>query len=354
MSLLLKSYSLIATKSSREDVSIQPFKILITGGLGFIGSHTAVALIAAGHDIVIVDNLSNSKLRVLENLKSITGRSDIPFEMIDVTNEVAVERLFIENRFDGVIHFAGYKSVGESVEIPLTYYKNNLLSTIVLAEACLRQGVERFVFSSSATVYGDGQPPFTEDMSLLPTTNPYGETKAMCERILKDAVAANDQFAVAILRYFNPVGAHESGLIGESPTGIPNNLMPYINQVAKGVREKLNVFGGDYATIDGTGVRDFIHVMDLAQGHVAALETMQKGVHTYNLGTGRGTSVLELIQTFERVNQVEIPYEIVDRRPGDCAVSVADVSKAERKLRWRATRNLEDMCRDSWGYEKQK
>lgn len=271
--------------------------------------------------------------------------------MIDVTNEAAVERLFAENRFDGVIHFAGYKAVGESVKMPLAYYKNNLHSTIVLAETCLKHGVNRFVFSSSATVYGDGQPPFTEDLPLRLTTNPYGETKAMCERILKDTVAPNDQFAVAILRYFNPVGAHESGLIGESPTGIPNNLMPYINQVATGVRDKLNVFGGDYATRDGTGVRDFIHVMDLAEGHVAALENLQHGVKVYNLGTGKGTSVLELIQTFERVNQVEVPYEIVGRRHNDCALSVADVSKAERELGWKATRNLEDMCRDSWAYE---
>ena len=316
-----------------------------------MGSHTAVALSTAGHDNVIVDNLSNSKLAVLEKLKTITGRDKIPFEMIDVTDFCAMDRLFAEHNFDGVIHFAGFKAVGESVSKPITYYKNNLLSSIVMAEVCLKHGVERFVFSSSATVYGDGQPPFTEDLPLLLTTNPYGETKAMCERILKDTVAANDQFAVAILRYFNPVGAHESGLIGESPTGIPNNLMPYINQVARGVRDKLNVFGGDYATRDGTGVRDFIHVMDLAEGHVAALENLQKGVHVYNLGTGKGTSVLELIQTFERVNQVEVPYEIVGRRPGDCALSVADVSKAERELGWRATRNLEDMCRDSWAYE---
>lgn len=323
----------------------------MTGGLGFIGSHTVVALVIAGHDVIIVDNLTNSKLRVLENLKSITGHSDIPFVMIDVTNDAAVDRLFAENRFDGVIHFAGFKAVGESVEIPLTYYKNNLLSTIVLAEACLKHGVERFVFSSSATVYGDGQPPFTEEMPLLRTTSPYGETKAMCERILTDTVTANEQFSVAILRYFNPVGAHESGLIGESPNGIPNNLMPYINQVARGVKDKLRIFGDDYPTIDGTGVRDFIHVMDLAEGHVAALGNLQNGVHTYNIGTGKGTSVLELIQTFTRVNQVEIPYEIVGRRPGDCALSVADVSKAEKELGWKATRSLEEMCRDSLGYE---
>lgn len=324
----------------------------MTGGLGFIGSHTVVALVVAGHDVIIVDNLTNSKLRVLENLKSITGHSDIPFVMLDVTNDAAVDRLFAENRFDGVIHFAGFKAVGESVEIPLTYYKNNLLSTIVLAEACLNHGVNRFVFSSSATVYGGGQPPFTEEMPLLRTTSPYGETKAMCERILTDTVTANERFSVAILRYFNPVGAHESGLIGESPNGMPNNLMPHINQVARGVQDKLYICGDDYPTIDGTGVRDFIHVMDLAEGHVAAIENLHEKVNVYNLGRGKGTSVLDFILTFERVNQVEIPYEIVDRRPGDIASCFADVSKAERELGWKATRTLEEMCRDSWGYAK--
>lgn len=227
-----------------------------------------------------------------------------------------------------------------------------MLSTIVLAEACLKRGIERFVFSSSATVYGDNQVHFVEEMALLPTTNPYGETKAMSERILTDTVAIDERLSVALLRYFNPVGAHESGLIGESPNGIPNNLMPFVSQVARGVREKLSVFGADYSTVDGTGVRDFIHVMDLAEGHVASIEKLKPGVHIYNLGTGNGTSVLELIETYERVNDVEVPYEIVDRRPGDIASSYADASKAERELGWKAKRSLEDMCRGAWGYEK--
>lgn len=327
-------------------------KILVTGGLGFIGSHTVVTLLESKHEVYLVDNLVNTKIEVLKKLKDITGVNEIPFEKMDVTDELAVNRLFSENHFDGVIHFAGYKAVGESVAMPLNYYKNNLLSTIILAEACLKHGVNRFVFSSSATVYGDNQVPSREDMDLLPTTNPYGETKAMSERILRDTASANKHFSVALLRYFNPVGAHESGLIGESPNGTPNNLMPYINQTAKGIREKLSIFGDDYPTVDGTGVRDFIHVMDLAEGHVAAIEKMKPGVHTYNLGTGNGTSVLELINTFQRVNNVQIPYEIAGRRSGDIAVSYADVSKAERELGWKATRTVEDMCRDAWGYEK--
>lgn len=326
--------------------------ILVTGGLGFIGSHTIVSLLASKHNVYIVDDMSNAKFQVLDTLKQITEAYELPFEKLDVTDAAAVDRLFSENNFDGVIHFAGYKAVAESVSIPITYYKNNLLSTILLAECCIKYSVERFVFSSSATVYGDNRVPFTEEMTLLPTTNPYGETKAMGERILRDTVAANSQFSAALLRYFNPVGAHESGLIGESPSGIPNNLMPYINQTAKGTREKLSVFGGDYPTVDGTGVRDFIHVMDLAEGHVAAIENMKSGVNTYNLGTGKGTSVLELINTYKRVNKVDIPYEIVDRRPGDLAASYADVSKAEIELGWKAKRSLEDMCRDAWNFEK--
>lgn len=326
--------------------------ILLTGGLGFIGSHTVASLIESNHELFILDNLSNTTIDVLDNLKKITGDNNILFEQMDVTEERVIDKLFKENKFDGVIHFAGFKAVGESVEMPLAYYKNNLLSTIVLAEACIKHGVNRFVFSSSATVYGDNQVPSNENMKLLPTTNPYGETKAMGERILRDTAAANSQFSVALLRYFNPVGAHESGLIGESPSGIPNNLMPYINQTAKGTREKLSVFGGDYPTVDGTGVRDFIHVMDLAEGHVAAIENMKSGVNTYNLGTGKGTSVLELINTYKRVNNVDIPYEIVDRRPGDLAESYADVTKAEIELGWKAKRSLEDMCRDAWNFEK--
>lgn len=324
--------------------------ILITGGAGYIGSHTCVALLERGHGLIIADNFSNSRPEVLDRIRRITGR-DFHFYEIDVTDEEAVERVFARHSIDGVIHFAGYKAVGESVRKPLEYYRNNLLSTIVLASACVKHGVGRFVFSSSATVYGDNVPPFTESMPLLPRTNPYGETKAMSERILMDTANAHPQFAVSLLRYFNPVGAHESGLIGESPNGIPNNLMPYITQVAKGKLEKLRIFGNDYDTEDGTGVRDYIHVMDLAEGHVAALEQLKEGVHVYNLGTGRGTSVLELVRTFERVNNLKIPFEFTDRRPGDIAVSYADASKAARELGWTAKRSVEDMCRDAWRYE---
>lgn len=326
--------------------------ILISGGAGYIGSHTCVALLEQGHDIIVVDNYANSKPEALQRVSQITGR-EFTIYPIDVTDEQAVERIFAKHQIDGVIHFAGHKAVGESVQQPLEYYRNNVLSTIVLAKLCLKYDVGKFVFSSSATVYGDNEVPFTETMPLLPTTNPYGESKAMSERILTDASRANAGFAVAILRYFNPVGAHESGLIGESPNGIPNNLMPYITQVAKGKLSRLRIFGNDYPTVDGTGVRDYIHVVDLAEGHVAALEHLEEGVHIYNLGTGQGTSVLQLVQTFESVNGIEIPYDIVERRPGDIAESYADVTKAMRELGWTAKRNIEDMCRDAWRYESQ-
>jgi len=323
---------------------------LITGGAGYIGSHTCVALMERGHSVVIVDNLANSERSVLDRLQQIK-KQKIDFYEVDVTDETSLEDVFNGNQIDGVIHFAGYKSVSESVQKPLEYYRNNVLSTIVLLRCCLNHGVKRFVFSSSATVYGDYYRPLTEDLPLRPTTNPYGETKAICERILIDMVKAHPELGVAILRYFNPVGAHESGLIGEAPSGTPNNLMPYITQVAKGKLDKLKIFGNDYPTVDGTGVRDYIHVMDLAEGHVAALEHLDKGVHIYNLGTGQGTSVLQLVKTFEQVNGVTIPYVIVDRRPGDVAISYADVSKVERELGWKAKRSLEDMCRDAWRFE---
>lgn len=327
-------------------------KILVTGGLGFIGSHTVVELIKSNHEVYIVDDLSNSKMEVLSALKEITMHKEIMFKKIDVTQPLLVDELFKKEKFDGVIHFAGYKAVGESVSLPLKYYRNNVLSTIVLADACIKYNVNKFVFSSSATVYGDNKIPFVENMELLPTTNPYGETKAMSERILKDTVQSNPYFSVSILRYFNPVGAHQSGLIGESPNGVPNNLMPFVTQVAKGVREKLSIFGDDYPTRDGTGVRDYIHVVDLAVGHVAALEKMSEGVSVYNLGTGKGTSVLELVKTFERVNSIKILYEIVPRRAGDIPEFYADARKAEVELGWVAKRSLEDMCRDAWSYEK--
>ncbi len=324
--------------------------ILVTGGTGYIGSHTCVALLEAGHTVIVADNLCNSKAETIDRVKQITNK-EVLFHKIDVTDELAVDEVFCEHKLDGVIHFAGLKAVGESVEKPIAYYYNNLVSTMTLSKVCQKYGVNKFVFSSSATVYGDNTAPFVETMALLPTTNPYGETKAMSERILMDVVKANPDFSVSLLRYFNPVGAHESGLIGEAPNGIPNNLMPYVTQVAKGKLAMLRVFGNDYPTVDGTGVRDYIHVMDLAEGHVAALNHLTKGVHIYNLGTGQGTSVLQLVQAFEEANDIEVPYQIVNRRAGDIAECYADASKAEKELGWTAKRGIVDMCRDAWKFE---
>lgn len=324
--------------------------ILVTGGLGFIGSHTVVELIKNNHNVIIVDNLCNSKIEVLDKLSILTGIKPT-FYQIDVTDEVKVEEIFNNHKIDGVIHFAGLKAVGESVSKPLEYYFNNLVSTMVLSKMCLKYGVGKFVFSSSATVYGEQPSPLKEDMALKKTTNPYGETKAMSERILTDTSSANPGFAVSLLRYFNPVGAHESGLIGEDPNGIPNNLMPFVTKVAKGELEKLNVFGNDYDTPDGTGVRDYIHVVDLAKGHVKAIENLDNGVNIYNLGTGRGTSVLELVNAFMKVNNIDLPYEIVGRRPGDIATCYAHAEKAELELAWKAELTIEDMVRDAWRFE---
>lgn len=324
--------------------------ILVTGGAGYIGSHTCVALLESGHSVIIVDNLCNSSFDTIHKIEKITQKKVLFYEY-DITIESSLENIFANHQIDGVIHFAGLKSISESISQPLKYYYNNLVSTINLIRACLKYKVNKFVFSSSATVYGNNIPPFVEEMKLLPTTNPYGETKAISERILTDVVNANPQFAVTILRYFNPVGAHESGLIGESPNGVPNNLLPYICKVAKGELEKLKVFGNDYPTIDGTGVRDYIHVMDLAEGHVVALENSKKGVHIYNLGTGQGTSVFQLLRIFEEVNNVKVPYEIVERRLGDLAECYADVEKAKRELGWFAKRSLDDMVRDAWRFE---
>jgi UDP-glucose 4-epimerase len=325
-------------------------KILVTGGAGYIGTHTCVELLNAGYKVIVADNLSNSRKEALDKVREITGK-EITFYEVDVTDEVEVEKIFINHKIEGVIHFAGYKAVGESVEKPLAYYYNNLVSTMMLANACLRHKVNKFVFSSSATVYGDNIVPFREDMELLPTTNPYGETKAMSERILTDTAKADKDFGVTLLRYFNPVGAHESGLIGENPNGIPNNLMPFVTQVAKGKREYLSVFGDDYDTVDGTGVRDYIHVVDLAKGHVKAIEKLKKGVNIYNLGTGKGTSVLELIRAFEEANGVKVPYEISARRPGDIASCYADAQKAEEELGWTAEKTIHDMVKDAWKFE---
>lgn len=329
-------------------------KILLTGGTGFIGSHTAVEVIQSGYDVVIADNLSNSEASVVDRIEKITGVRPV-FYKIDVADRQAVEKLFDEQDIGAVVHFAGFKAVGESVEKPLEYYRNNLDTTLTLLETMKTHGVKNFIFSSSATVYSlVEEVPFTEESGPLGCTNPYGWTKYMIEQILRDTCAADPEMSVVLLRYFNPIGAHESGLIGEKPNGIPNNLMPYITQVAQGIRPQLNVFGNDYPTPDGTGVRDYIHVVDLAKGHVAALEYAQKhdGCEVFNLGTGHGYSVLDLVSTFERVNEVPIPYEIADRRAGDIAICYAGTAKAEEGLGWKAEKGIEDMCRDAWRWQK--
>ena len=329
-------------------------RALVTGGAGYIGSHTALALVAAGHDVLVVDNLSNAKPSVIGRLEELSG-AHIPFHAFDVRDTDELDRLFADEPVDAVIHFAGLKAVGESVEQPLAYYDNNIGSTFSLVRAMERAGVKRLVFSSSATVYGEGAPvPMTED---LPTsaTNPYGWSKVMQEQILTDVAAATEGFPVALLRYFNPVGAHASGRIGEDPQGVPNNLMPFVAQVAVGRRERLSVFGGDYETADGTGERDYIHVVDLAEGHVAALEHLaahpEVGARAWNLGTGRGTSVLEMVKAFEAASGREIPYAIVDRRPGDLPVVYADTTRAADELGWRTSRTVEDMCADTWRWQ---
>ena len=325
-------------------------KILVTGGLGFIGSHTVVELIKDNFEVVIVDNLANSNVKTLEKLEKITG-SKIPFHKLDVASPETA-KIFLEHEIDGIIHFAGLEAVGESVDLPLKYYHNNLLSTINLLELSERFGVDKFIFSSSATVYGDGVSPLRETDALLPTTNPYGETKLMGERIITDYAKNKPNFAAALLRYFNPIGAHESGLIGEVPNGKPNNLMPFITQVAAKKRDKLSIFGNDYDTTDGTGVRDYIHVVDLALGHIAALKNLKPGVNIYNLGTGQGVSVLELVNAFMSVNKIDIPYEIVPRRAGDIAVCYASTAKATQELNFKTKKSTEDMVRDAWNFEK--
>ena len=327
-------------------------KILVTGGLGFIGSHTCVELASQNHEVIIVDNLYNSKEEVIEKLEQITG-TRFKLYKYDLMDKEKVEEIFKENQIDAVIHFAGYKAVGESVKKPLMYYSNNLGSTINLLEVMQKYNVKKLVFSSSATVYGDpGNPKYVEEMGRGETTNPYGTTKAMIEKILEDLYSSDNSWDISILRYFNPVGAHESGLIGEEPNGIPNNLMPYVMKVASGKLEILSIFGNDYPTVDGTGVRDYIHVVDLAKGHVCALDKMKKGLNIYNLGSGKGVSVLELVTTFEKVNDLKVNYKIVERREGDLAEYYADPTKALNELEWKTEKTLEDICRDSWKYEK--
>ena len=328
-------------------------KVLLTGGAGYIGSHTAVELLNAGREIVIVDDLSNSEANVIERIGTITGKMPV-FYQADAADHAAMERIFTEHEIHAVIHFAGFKAVGESVEKPLAYYRNNLDTTLTVLETMARHGCTRFIFSSSATVYGMTNPvPFTEDMPTGGCTNPYGWTKHMIEQILRDTAAADPKLSVVLLRYFNPIGAHPSGLIGEKPNGIPNNLMPYITQVAAGIRPALNVFGNDYPTPDGTGVRDYIHVVDLAVGHLRALDYAEAhtGAEAINLGTGTGYSVLDVVHAFEQANSLQIPYNICPRRAGDIAFCYADPAKAERLLHWHAAHTLEEMCGDSWRWQ---
>jgi len=327
-------------------------KILVTGGAGYIGSHTVVELVHAGYEPVVLDNLSNSRQKSIERIERVTGRR-VPFHHADIRDYGALEVLFGKHRFEAVVHFAGLKAVGESVEQPLRYYENNVVGTVSLCKAMEAHHVRTMVFSSSATVYGaQARVPIKEDAPTGPT-NPYGQTKLMIENILRDLAVANSQWRIGLLRYFNPVGAHESGLIGEDPRGVPNNLMPYICQVAVGRLKELSVFGNDYPTPDGSGVRDYIHVVDLARGHIAALDALaqDRGTVCVNLGTGRGYSVFELADAFERASGKSIPRRIVGRRPGDVAVSYADPSLAAELLGWRAEKTLDDICRDAWRWQ---
>ena len=327
--------------------------VLVTGGAGYIGSHTVIELLEAGEDIIIVDNFSNSKPEMLDKIKEISGK-DFKFYEVDLLDREKLEKVFNENKIDSVIHFAGLKAVGESVQKPIEYYHNNITGTLILLDVMRKHNCKKIVFSSSATVYGTPKTvPIKEDFPLS-TTNPYGSTKLMIEQILKDVYISDNEFSIILLRYFNPIGAHKSGKIGENPNGIPNNLMPYINQVAIGKLECLNVFGNDYDTIDGTGVRDYIHVVDLAKGHLKALKKVRemKGVEAYNLGTGKGYSVLQIVQAFEKANGVKVRYKITDRRPGDIATCYADPTKAREELGWTAEKELDEMCEDAWRFTK--
>ncbi len=327
--------------------------ILVTGGAGFIGSHTVVELLNAGYDTIILDNLCNSKSESVNRIKEITGK-DVKFYECDIRDRAGLDKIFAENSIEAVIHFAGLKAVGESCEKPLEYYDNNIGGTVILCEAMKGAGCKKIVFSSSATVYGSENPsPLKEDMPEGKTTNPYGTTKLYIERILKDLFASDNEWSVCLLRYFNPIGAHKSGRIGEDPNGIPNNLVPYIAQVAIGRREFLSVFGADYDTPDGTGVRDYIHVVDLALGHIKAVEKVlaEKSCSTYNLGTGTGYSVLDVVKAFEKASGKTVAYKLVDRRPGDIATCFSDPSKAKAELGWEAIRGIDEMCEDSWRWQ---
>ncbi len=327
--------------------------VLVTGGAGFIGSHTCVELLNSGRDIVVIDDFSNSKPQALDAIKKITGK-DFKFYEINYLDREKLEKVFEENRIDSVLNFAGFKAVGESTAKPIEYYINNVSGALVLLDTMKKYGVKKFVFSSSATVYGDPKTiPITEDCPTGGTTNPYGTTKLFIEQILKDIYASDNTWDIAILRYFNPVGAHKSGLIGEEPKGRPNNLMPFVARVAAGILDELSVYGNDYNTPDGTGVRDYIHVVDLAKGHIKALEKLdkeQKGLYIYNLGTGTGYSVLDMVKAFESSTGKKVAYKIVDRRPGDIAMCYANPQKAKEELGWSAELTIEDMCKDSWNY----
>jgi len=328
--------------------------ILVTGGAGYIGSHTLIELHNAGYDFVVVDNLVNSQKESLNRVSKIIGK-EITFYEVDIRDAFALERVMLHHKFDACIHFAGLKAVGESVEKPLEYYDNNMTGTFVLLNQLRKHGCKNLIFSSSATVYGNPQfVPITEECPKGQCTNPYGQTKSMLEEVLKDVQKADSEWNIVLLRYFNPIGAHESGTIGENPNGIPNNLMPYITQVAVGKRPFLGVFGNDYDTPDGTGVRDFIHVVDLAKGHVCALNAIERkcGLAIYNLGTGQGYSVLDVVKAFERVNGVEVPYQIMPRRAGDIATCYSNPAKAKDELGWEAQFGIDEMCRDSWNWQK--
>ena len=329
-------------------------KILLTGGAGFIGSHTLIELSAAGHEAVVVDNLYNASPKCLPRVEKIIGKS-VPFYQVDIRDKEGLQKVFDAHKFDACIHFAGLKAVGESCAKPLEYYENNMNGTFCLLDVMRKNGCKNIIFSSSATVYGDPAIiPITEECPKGHCTNPYGQTKSMLEEVLMDVQKADPEWNVCLLRYFNPIGAHKSGTIGENPNGIPNNLMPYIAQVAVGKREKLSVFGNDYDTPDGTGVRDYSHVVDLAKAHVAALQSIERkqGIAIYNIGTGHGYSVLDVVKAFIKVNGIDVPYSIKPRRPGDIATCYCDPAKAKRELGWEAEYGIEDMCRDSWNWQK--
>jgi len=327
-------------------------EILVTGGAGYIGSHTCVELLNSGYEVIVVDNFSNSNPESLKRVQEITGKH-LKYYEVDILEKVALKKVFSENNIEAVIHFAGFKAVGESMQIPMSYYHNNITGTLILCEEMEKYNVKKLVFSSSVTVYGMVKSVPISEFSPLSATNPYGRTKLMIERILQDIYASDNEWSVAILRYFNPIGAHESGRIGENPSGIPNNLMPFITQVAVGKREKLNIFGGDYDTHDGTGVRDYIHVVDIAKGHLKALEKIIKtrGIEPYNLGTGVGYSVLDVVENFQKVTNIMIPYVISKRRMGDISKCYADPIKAKTILKWSAEKNIQDMCLDAWRFQ---